>query len=135
MRSSHMFHHSLATCSHWRPGTPSPTYTSSPTYTLPHLHPPPPTPSPAYTLPHLHPPYLHSLPHLYLLPPPYQSKESPLYVTKMCGLTSRMCSKNFLSTAASLGMFHTVNGPSYSGLGVYSKSSTSAPITSRLVSR
>ena len=35
----------------------------------------------------------------------------------------------------SSGSFNTVKGPSYSGLGVYSKSSTSAPITSRLVMR
>ena len=35
----------------------------------------------------------------------------------------------------SSGSLITVKGPSYSGLGVYSKSSTSAPTTSRLVIR
>ena len=46
-----------------------------------------------------------------------------------------MWSNHRRSSAVSSGSFQTMNGPGYSGLGEYSKSSTSAPTTSRLMIR
>ncbi|KAG9526756.1 DUF1744-domain-containing protein, partial [Aureobasidium melanogenum] len=60
-----------------------------------------------------------------------QSKKSPLYVTMMVGRASLMQSKNRSSKALSSGSLKIKKGPSYSGLGVYSKSAISSETISR----
>ena len=62
-----------------------------------------------------------------------QSKKSPLYVAITVGLASLMCSKNRSITALSSGSLKIINGPAYSGFGVYSKSLMSSEIISRFV--
>jgi hypothetical protein len=64
-----------------------------------------------------------------------KSNQSPLYVTYTPGLTARMWAKKWVKRAASLGTLATSNGPGKSAFGVYSKSATSAPTTSRLHTR
>lgn len=75
-----------------------------------------------------------------------KSKLSPLYVAMTVGFASRMCSNHRRMVPAccqltynhqltSSGSLKIVNSPSYSGFGVYSKSSMSSPTISRLVMR
>ena len=64
-----------------------------------------------------------------------QSKKSPLYVTMMSGLVSLMWLRNRSSSARSSFSLKILNGPGYSGFGVYSKSLMSSETISRLMMR
>ena len=64
-----------------------------------------------------------------------KSNESPLYVDTTRGRTSLKCEKKRCRRPRSFGSLKMANWPSYSSLGVYSKSSMSSETTSRFVMR